>query len=145
MSALDPLKITRKTFFNPSAWLGYEQLKLHTSSLFGTLKAIFTVPTPTRQETFEEAMERQGLTEEDLADQEKTYYTYAMLFVLIGALVFIYGFYLLARSSLGGWMLAMACTSLFYAQAFKYHFYYFQIKQRKLGCTFAEWKHWLFN
>ena len=51
-----------------------------------------------------------------------------------------FSLYLLFSGFLLSCLLAIAVSILSLSQAFRYHFWYFQIKHRKLGCTFEEWR-----
>ena len=134
-------KITRKTFFNPAGWLGYESLKEQHQVLKSTFKDVFSVEKPTREETFDEAMQRLDLTPEEINAQMISYRRYAYFFLVIGFLVFFYAFHLLFRlKSLVPWLLGLGVSAILFSQAFKYHFWAFQIEQRKLGLTFNDWK-----
>lgn len=135
------LKVTRKTFFDPSSWIGYEDLKSQNKTLFDILMTLFVVPKAETKETFEQAMQRFQISLSQADDIAATYRTYAILFVMLGIVVACFAFYLLFfHFVLTGFLLGIASTALLLVQAFKYDFWAFQIKQRKLGCTFAEWK-----
>lgn len=140
MAAKDVLKVSRKTFINPKAWFGYDQFKNSVTTTWGIIRNLFIVAKPDRIETFEEAMRRQNTTEADLVELSKTYQFYTWLFVLIGGLTVLSSFYfLIYHYTFAGFLLGLACASLFFVQAFRYSFWHFQIKFRKLGCTLAEW------
>jgi intracellular multiplication protein IcmV len=142
----DIFKVSRKTFINPRAWIGWDSLRTYNTLIFGILKNAFTPSEPTRKETFADAMQRMHLTEEDIQTNARNYLLYTTFFMICGALVFFFGFYLIFKyHTLHGWLLAMSASALFFGQAFRFHFWYFQIKQRKLGCTFQEWRDALFN
>jgi intracellular multiplication protein IcmV len=145
MAVRQVFKISRKTFFNPSAWLDIDALKTQNKAIGRILKTLFASAKPTREETFEQAMQRQGLSEADIQGIANSYRWYAGIFLFFGIVVFIFAFYLLfSHSTFHGWLLAIAASALFFGQAFRYDFWVFQIKKRQLGCTFAEWKrHWL--
>lgn len=133
-------KISRKTFFDPKSWLGYNSLAENSRSLWGTLRFLFISPAAGPAETFEEAKERLGLSDKAIRQIAQTYRYYAYGFALLGFLVFIFSFYLLFyHGTLQGWLLALAASALFFSQAFRYHFWFFQIKQHKLGYTVREW------
>jgi intracellular multiplication protein IcmV len=141
MAVRDAFKISRKTFFNPTAWFGVDTLKTQHNVIWRILKGLFTAPKPEREETFEEAMVRLNLTEEDIKSALVSYRYYTLIFAVLGFVMFAYSFYLLFRyGTFLGWLLGLAVTVLFFSQAFKYDFWVFQIKRRKLGATFAEWK-----
>lgn len=141
MAVKDIFKVSRKTFFNPSAWLGISELKGYNQVYKDAIKNTFVVPKPRRRESFKEAMKRQGLTEEKLQAIDKQYLITSFVFLMLGVLTFFISFYyLIHHGSIAGWILCLAVMALFLAQAFRYHFWHFQIKHRKLGCTFAEWR-----
>jgi len=141
MAIRDIFKISRKTFFNPTAWIGYEYLKTEHNTIKSTVKNLFVIDKPTRKETFAAAIKRLDLTEERVQQIATTYRIYAILFAVIGFVVFFYAFYLLFRySSIPSWFLGLAASALFFSQAFRYDFWAFQMRRRKLGVTFKEWK-----
>lgn len=141
MAIKDVFKVSRKTFFNPRAWLGYDQLKSQTSTIWDIFKKLFTPAKPERQETFDEAMKRLEITEDDLKVKKATYLNYAIAFIMLATISFISSFfYLFYYHTFAGMMLGFAVTTLFATQAFRFHFWYFQIKHRKLGCTYQEWR-----
>jgi intracellular multiplication protein IcmV len=141
MAVKDVLKVSRKTFFNPRGWLGYDTLKTSSLGLWVILKDLFTVAEPARQETFEVALKRLNLTEEDLKKSARFYTILTAIFVVLGSISFLFCFYFLFyHQTLSGCMLAIATAAVFFAQAFRYHFWLFQIKHRKLGCTLEEWR-----
>jgi intracellular multiplication protein IcmV len=86
-------------------------------------------------------MARFNLTPEDIKEREKDYLFYTGIFLLLSVSLFCFGFYLLiVDRTFAGCLLGIATSALFASQAFRYHFWYFQIVQRRLGCTFAEWQ-----
>jgi intracellular multiplication protein IcmV len=136
----DIFSVSRKTFFNPSAWVGYRNVAGYTTLLYTTLKTIFSTPVPQREETFEQAMKRLQLTEEDVVTGISKYRAYAVAFVICGLASLLYGFFLLFKyGTFIGWLLAMAMTALFCSQAFQYDFWSFQMRKRKLGLTSSDY------
>jgi intracellular multiplication protein IcmV len=140
MALKDIVKVSRKTFFNPSSWFGVGQVKSSTFFIWDVVKGIFYPPVAQQKETFEEAKKRLHLSDAEIDQNGQDYLLYALVFLLLGAFTFIFTCYLLFKhSSFSGFLLGLAVTGLFLSQAFKYHFLFFQIKHRKLGCTFDEW------
>jgi len=141
MAIKDIFKISRKTFFDPVTWLDVRSFKQFNLMLFRQIKSLFTIPQATRKETFEEAMERFGLNAEQVNEIGLTYHYYAIFFLVIALAILAFALYLLFHHlSFHGALLAIAVAVLSAAQAFKYDFWAFQIKVRKLGCTFQDWK-----
>lgn len=141
MAVRDIFKISRKTFFNPSGWIDYPNLKNNTMLLYGILKTTFTTPTSTATETFEEAVKRQGLTENDIADGIGTYRALALVFVFLAIAAIVYAAYLMYyHATFTGLLLSLVVSALCLSQAFKYDFWALQMQRRKLGLTFSDWK-----
>jgi intracellular multiplication protein IcmV len=140
MAVRDAFKITRKTFFNPLGWLGYNELKNNSKIIWSTVKKIGEVEEPTRTETFEEATQRFELTEVEVKQISENYLMYAIILVILAAFAFGGGVvFLIAYGKFSAFILATACTAILLSYAISFHFWHFQIKHRKLGCTFAEW------
>jgi len=140
MPIRDIFKVKVKTFINPSGWLDLDSLVTTNRTLWDILRSMFTIPKANREETFEQAMKRFGVTEKEVKERIITYRRFALLFFTLGLVLFFYSFYLLFQYIFLGWLLGMAVTALFFAQAFRYDFWAFQLKRRTLGATFAEWK-----
>lgn len=141
MAIRDIFKVSRKTFFNPAAWLDFNAVRAHTILVWTTLANLFTPPRPLREETFEQAMTRLHLTEPDVKSIAQTYRQYAIFFFIIGLLGFCYAFYLLFRYwTFIGFLIGLCMTALFITQAFKYDFWSLQMRKRKLGLTFEDWQ-----
>lgn len=142
MAVKDIVKVSRKTFLNPRAWLGYDTLKESSRGFAGIMRGVFgrTVPSSGESETFDEAATRFNLTEKNINDLAFTYLSYAVLFFLMALGILTYSIWLLVHLYVHGFLLGFAIVALLGGQTFRFHFLYFQIKHRKLGCTLAEWK-----
>ena len=142
MSLKDAVKVSRKTFFNPRGWSGYDFIKLQFRTTWDIIKDAVSPQEVGRQETFDEAMKRLELTEEDIQKSQNNYLLFASLFVLCGVLTLVFSFYLIFHhKTFSGMILGFVTSTLFFVYAFRYHFWYFQIKHRKLGCTIDDWLH----
>ncbi len=140
MPLKDTVKVSRKTFFNPSGWLGYEMLKTQFKISWSVIKNLYTPPAAGRTETFEQATERFNLTDKQVESISKKFLEYTIIFVICGILTFLFSAYLLFRhASFAGLIIGIATTAVFFAYAFRYSFWRFEIKHRRLGCTFEEW------
>jgi len=144
MAIKDIFKISRKTFFAPGDWLGYKFVKTQSlyvwSFVIALISPLFSPIQPEHQETFEEAMRRLNLTEENIQSAEKQYFLMALCFGAVGFILGLFCIIFLFKGFFAATLIAFGLTALIFAQAFKYHFWYFQIKHRKLGCTFEEWR-----
>lgn len=142
MPLKDVVKVSRKTFFNPSGWLGYDFVRSQVKLTLDIARAVFSpsVAGAARQETFADAMQRLQLTEADLTRIHHNYRVLMAVFLLLGVAVSGWGIWLLFKKhTFSGLVLGLAAAGLAFVNAFRYHFYAFQIRHRKLGCTFDEW------
>lgn len=128
-------------------WMGWNTITEQGSFIKSAVKDLLAVnpkeaPPP---EEFSEALERLNLSEQDLAERAKQRLVMTYIY-MIGAIgIFLYGIVHFSDSSLIGGIIALLVTMFCLIQAFSHHFWYFQIKTRKLGCTFREWLRWTFS
>jgi intracellular multiplication protein IcmV len=147
MALKDIFKVSRKTYFNPTAWLGVSEVRGTTMVLWRILKDLFVPPVSSgREETFDAALKRLDVSEEELQERGKDYYMYSVLFLGCGIFGVLFAFYIFIKHhTFAGFLLGLAAGALFLAQSFRYHFWFFQIKCRRLGCTIEEWKEFLLS
>lgn len=111
--------------------------------MFNYIQGMFTTfikgPKKGSEQTFEEAIEQYQLTEEQLHKKSDGLLKQSILFVVIGLGFFIFSLFRLYGGFFMQGTLLIFIAILLLANAFKSHFWYFQIKNRKLGCTFQEW------
>jgi len=140
MAVRDIFKVSWRTFFNPGDWIGYTELRSASRIIWGNVRVLFNVPVPERRETFKVAMKRLQVTEKEVQKIAQNYLLYSIVFVILSAISFATSFYMLFEyHSFFSWLFSILVTILFLAQALRFHFWFFQIKHRKLGCTFKEW------
>lgn len=137
------LKVNRKTFFNPKGWLDWDFLSIETKNLYRSVKDNFDIPKaePGEATSFDEAMMREGITDADLIKITRRYSRFCIFFLILGFVLFVYGFFVLFSYGIfSGWVLGLAISALFFSQAFRYDFWNMQIKQRRLDLTYDDWK-----
>jgi len=133
------IKRVAKPFVDVPTWVGYAQLKDYAKNIGKNVSSLFIPKKAERVETFEEAMARLKLTEADLIARQKEFKRLILIFSFIGLILLGYTFYLLMDGSFRGAIASFALTLLIFSYSFRYHFWLFQIRQRKLGCTLREW------
>ncbi len=133
------LKKIAKPFLDFPTWMGAKDIKANTAMLFSAIKTIFTYNKPSQKETFAAAMIRLGLTENDLVQSSKQYKYMAVIYLGLAIITLLYAIFLLVKQHYLGGVPALCITLLFLVLAFRNHFWFFQIRQRKLGCTVREW------
>jgi len=108
-------------------------------SISAALKGLFIPQKATRTETFEEALERMPLKETDLNARCKEFIFLTAFFLLVAIAILTYACWLVGHQHYKAFAVATAVSFVAIAQAIRYHFWLFQIKQRRLGCSLKEW------
>ena len=92
-----------------------------------------------RNETFEQAIERLHLTEKDIQKRQQHFLTLSLIFSFFALLVTIYCIYLAWNAHWIAAIISFSVVLIILTQVFRYHFWHFQVKQRRLGCSLKEW------
>lgn len=122
-------------------WMSFESLKENTRSTTSLVRDVFTPEQATHHETFEQAMARLKLTENDLNQRVKEFTRLFIFFTGLGLCIIGYALYMAFTYRYMVSIISLCIASYVFAQAFRFHFWLFQIKNRKLGCTMKEWFH----
>ena len=128
-----------KTFFNVPAWIGFKQIKDSNKVIMTYVKESFNVNEAERDETFDAALERQNITKDQLG---VVYRCNARNFYIVLAVILclaVYAIYLLVIGSYKGFFVDVAVLAFAGVKLFQFSFWNFQIKHKKLGCSFREW------
>ncbi|MCD6055959.1 MAG: icmV [Gammaproteobacteria bacterium] len=119
--------------------IGVDELKETSRAVKDIAKDTFTITEAKRQETFVEATHRLKLTPQTVAMRHRRFVQLAYSFLGMALLCFAYAIYLAFQGEVFAFLLGLAVTGLGLMYAFRYHFFAFQIKHRKLGCSLKEW------
>lgn len=125
-------------------WASVDQIKSNAvivGRILGKVFKFYGTPGKATQEreTFEESVARYELSEADL--QRKMKELLRVVIFCLGlslATIFMACFQFSNGHTVAG-LTCLMLTLVLWAQAFREHFNYFQIKQRRLGCTIKEW------
>lgn len=120
-------------------WVDFERHKDVGENIKSRWNDLLHSPSATHTETFEEAQARFHLTDADLEAIASRYTMTAYLLLVWALMVFGYSIYHLLGSYFKGMIVSWGVTTVLLAVAFRYHFWAYQIKQRRLGCTFRSW------
>lgn len=101
--------------------------------------AFLGTPEPGSKETFEEAVERKGMSEEDLQREHQGFMRQSILFIIFAIIVLAYAVYLILNTFFMSGVVTFIMAVLLTVLALRAHFWAFQVAQRKLGCSLAEW------
>lgn len=141
-SVLRGTKRAGKSLFNVPKWMGWHRLKQNNQTLLVMFKDVLFPSTSNKQidKSFEEAVSRLGLDQETLDHRQRVLKFLSYVYMFFALLIFGYAFYLLfwVGTYLGFFTtLSLVCATL--ALAFKNHFWYTQIRNKRLGLTFWQW------
>lgn len=128
-----------KRFVDVSTWLGTAEIKRNTGNVKQLAKMLFTVKKPEVKETFEEAVRRYNLSEKDIEQKQKHYLVTSLLCLAMMLAIISYTIYLFRTGDFMSFVMSLMVCFLAFAFFFREHFWYTQIKHRRLGFTFSEW------
>lgn len=120
-------------------WISWDYLKETTGHFKAILFDIAIPKKATHLESFEEAMSRLGLSEKDLEARKNEFTKLFYFFLVLSLGVFAYALYLSLKGTLVSSLITFCLAFYALTQAFQFHFWLFQIKNRKLGCSVKEW------
>lgn len=140
MSFFGVIKKIIKPAVDVPKWVDYQQLVKNNRSVFGFIKKFFIPDHAKTQESFEEALIRLKLTTADLMQRSKEFTRLLWIWIFLFFVSVSYSVYLLFYNhSLRGFFPCLGICIIILTQIFRYHFWLFQIKQRRLGCNFRDW------
>lgn len=139
MQIIQGVKRILKPLVDFPTWMGYRMLIDNGKSVIEGVKDLFIPAKPQRTESFEEAINRLGLTNKNIDSQKKIFLALSLFWGLIAIGAFIYASSLFLNGGFKGGLFALALTFLAVILCFRYHFWYFQVKQRLLGASFKLW------
>lgn len=128
-----------RSFFDIPRWMGVNYLKHTAVSMRDLARTMFTIRKPEHEESFEQACKRLGLSEADVSERCQTFLRKAQVYLICCLLVLCYFIYLMLHGHYQASFLTASLTLMLFAFFFREHFWYTQIKHRRLGFTFAEW------
>ena len=132
----------RKIFskvLNVRFWLDWERIKSFGQYLKGNIEALVTPAASGKTEDFKVAVQHFHISEDALLDKQRALFRLSLLMLFLAVLIFSYTIYQLIYGTYRATVVSFVVMGLALVLAFRYHFWYFQIRQRKLGCTFREW------
>lgn len=134
------LKKGAKPFVDVSSWMNLDQLKTYGKSISNMGKGLFVPQQASRYETFDDALRRLKLSEAELNHKAANLHNLSITLSLIALCLFAYVIYLIiTHGKLMAIIVTSVLTTVILAKAFSYHFWVFQIRKRRLGCTLQEW------
>lgn len=128
-----------KPFVNVPQWIGYDIFRSMTKWVAGLFRQFFILRRAQSVETFEQAIQRLNLTENDITERIRQFERQFLLWIIVFLGVFSYSTYLAWSGSTRGFVVGLSVGLFVLSQAFRCHFWLFQLRSRKLGCSLSEW------
>lgn len=128
-----------KRIVNVRAWSDFDRMKAYTVYLGTGIKKMFVPQKNTKAESFTAALKRLNISEQDLKAKQAALYRLSVLMCAFAALILCYTLFHLYYGNFKAVLVSWIVMLLALVLAFRYHFWYFQIKERKLGCSLKEW------
>ena len=134
-----------KTFLDVPRWVGVNEIVTVGKTVKDLGKRLVTPQQAERQETYEQAVKRLNLSQEDI-DKRCRYWRMTSYVYLFSALCFLgYSIHLFLLEHYASSLTTLVFIAVLLAFAFREHFWYTQMKRRRLGFTFQEWLSELFK
>lgn len=130
-----------KGIFDVRKWSDYDRVKSYTKYIGDAVKKLFIPQKVNKNVSFEEAMAAAKMTNASLNIQQKALLRLSIIMCIFAAGFFGYAIYHMFYGSLRAVIISLVVMCIALTLGFRYHFWYFQIKNRKLGCTFSDWYH----
>jgi len=126
--------------FKVTKWVGLDRLTQSTKQLGRITKSLVTPEQAEYSETFEEALKRLNLSEDQINARRIEFTKLMLIYLLISIVLFSYSVYIVyAYKNILGFFMGFSITLFALSHAFRYHFWVFQIKHKKLGCSVRDW------
>lgn len=128
-------------FRNIKKLVGWNQFKESTQNIGESAVNIFNIKKKTEvvKETYEQAVKRLNLSQEDIEKRKGNFFKTAILYLVIAAILFVYALNLLFSGMFLATLIALVLIVMAVALAYREHFWYTQMKQQRLGLSFKEW------
>ena len=133
------IKNTVKNNTNVKNWSAWDAIKTNAKTIVGMVKEPVSAGAAQEKRTFDETMKEYGLSENDIQVRMNTRFRTAIGCFLLALIAIGWTIYLFITSMYLSSIVALTVAGLMSAYAFREHFYYFQMKKRKLNCTFKDW------
>ncbi len=127
------------TIFNVKSWLDVKRLQTGKRFIVEQVETYFIPGRAKKIESFETAVARLNLSEAELLTRQKGLLRLSITMLCAAFLVFLYTLYNLFYTYYAAVLVGTVVMLLALVMSFRYHFWYFQIKHRKLGCSLREW------
>lgn len=125
--------------FSVSEWMAKDALVAGARNIKSLYHAMKASQSGRKVETFQEAVERLGLREKDIATRLAYYKKTSLLYGVILVASVLYAAMMYSASQWLTFLTCVAYSLLVFSFFFREHFWYMQIKKRRFGMRFSDW------
>ena len=133
------LKPTARRLINFSSWIGMDSIRSLANQIRHMSSEIMTVRKSDRVESFDGAMSRLQMTEEDIQSKIHDFSIRANIYLTILVLGLCYLCYLIYHLYFTASVMMFSFSTLMFSFFFRESFWKLQLKERKLGLSFSYW------
>lgn len=128
-----------KRVLNVKSWLDWERIKGFTNYLYLGAKRFFIPKSAQAGEDFEGVKAKLNLTDRQLKNRQSALLRLSLLMLVIAFILFGYALYQFYHANIVTGFLSVIVMGIALVLAFRYHYWCYLIKERKLVCTLREW------
>lgn len=124
---------------NIQMWSDWPRMKSLTLYLTDSIKRFFVPQKKQVTETFAQAKIRLQLSDKELLARQKGLFRLSIMMLVMAFLLLCYAIYQFVFMNIMAGILSIIVMLIACVLAFRYHFWYFQMKSKTLGCTLTQW------
>lgn len=132
-----------KPLVNVPKWIGAKQITADAHYIYDIIKRLITPQQAKRTESFKQAIQRLGLTEETIRQRYKEFQRLSLIFGITFLILFSYALYLIfspdPEISWRAITLSVIVSLIALINFLRFHYWMYQVKKRKLGCGMKEY------
>jgi intracellular multiplication protein IcmV len=136
------------SLLNIRKWSSYDEVKVSALAITHSIKDLYGVGrgNAERVESFDAAVQRLQLTEDDIKKRTRSFLYSSLVYFFIALALFAYTIYMMSVSrAIFAIVVCFILILLMLVYSFREHFWYMQMKKRKVGCSFKEWIAFIFG
>lgn len=127
--------------FSPTQWMGYDSLRQNGFLIGRIFRRAMGQDKKQKLSglSFAQCMAHFNLLEADIQKKMKNMLQIVYFCLILAGLCFMYAMYLLISAKIMPGFVTLILMFVMLSYAFREHFNYFQMRQRRLGCTIKQW------
>ena len=126
-------------------WIDYDRIRVFFIEFKRTLKILFIPKKPILNNKkpstalFNAALKKFNMTEDEAEQKGQAMHQASLIMLGIAVLILLYALFHLVSGHYKASFLSLIIMGIPLVLAFRYHFWYYQIKSRTLGTSFKDW------